>query len=269
MVTSPPRRPPTGTRPSIDPRIRQRRRSVQRGIGRRRLRVVIAVVVVAAIIGGGLALLHTSWFSARAVTVTGRHAHTSTAEIINAAGLAHRPLLINVNAGAAESRLKALPFIRTAQVSRHWPDGVQVTVTERVPVAVVAGPSGSWAQVDGTGRVLAVQPTRPTGLVQLVVTTATGPVSPAPAGHGLPSLAASGLQVCRTLPLAFSAQVVSVTVAPDRTVDLALNSGLTVVMGTDSDLNVKYQDVASIIAHASLKGMKTIDVTVPGAPTVS
>ena len=78
-----------------------------------------------------------------------------------------------------------------------------------------------------------------------------------------------GLEVCRTLPLAFSAQVVSVTVAPDRTVDLALNSGLTVVIGTDTDLNVKYQDVASIIAHASLKGVKTIDVTVPGAPTVS
>lgn len=238
-------------------------------MGRRRLRVVIAIVVVVVIVGGGLALLHTSLFSARVVTVTGAHAHTSTAEIVNAAGLAHRPLLINVNAGAAESRVMALPFVRTAQVSRHWPDGVQVTVTERVPVAVVAGPSGAWAQVDATGRVLAVQPARPAGLVQLVVTTATGPVSPAGAGHGLPSLAAPGLQVCRTLPLAFSAQVVSVTVAPDRTVDLALNSGLTVVMGTDTDLNVKYQDVASIIAHASLKGMKTIDVTVPGAPTVS
>jgi cell division protein FtsQ len=242
---------------------------VQRGIGRRRLRVVIAVLVVVAIIGGGFALLHTSFFSARVVTVTGAHAHTTTAEIVNAAGLAHRPLLISLDAGAAESRVSALPFIRTAQVSRHWPDGVQVTVTERVPVAVVAGLSGLWAQVDATGRVLALQPTRPAGLVQLVVTTTAGPVAPAPVGHGLPTLAASGLQVCRTLPLAFSAQVVSVTVAPDRTVDLALNSGLTVVMGTDSDLNVKYQDVASIIAHASLKGMKTIDVTVPGAPTVS
>ncbi len=267
-MTPPPRRPP-GTRPAIDPRIRQRRQAVQRGAGRRRLRVVIVVVVVAAIIGGGLALLHTSLFSARVVTVTGAHAHTSSADIVNAAGLAHRPLLINLNSGAAEAGIRALPFVRTAQVTRHWPDGVQVTVTERVPVAVVAGASGAWAQVDATGRVLAVQPTRPAGLVQLVVTTPTGPVSPARAGRALPSLADSGLQVCRTLPLAFSAQVVSVNVAPDRTVDLALNSGLTVVMGTASDLTVKYQDVASIIAHASLKGMKTIDVTVPGAPTVS
>jgi cell division protein FtsQ len=269
MVTSPPRRPPPASRPSIDPRIRQRRQSVQRRVGRRRLRVVIAVLVVVMIIGGGLALLHTSSFSARVVTVTGGHDHTSTAEIVDAAGLAHRPLLINVNAGAAAAGVNALPFIRTAQVTRHWPDGVQVTVSERVPVAVMAGGSGAWAQVDATGRVLAVQPARPAGLVQLVVNTSSGTVSPTRAGRVLPSSAASGLQVCRTLPLAFSAQVVSVTVAPDRTVDLALNSGLTVVMGTDSDLTVKYQDVASIIAHASLKGMKTIDVTVPVAPTVS
>jgi cell division protein FtsQ len=261
--------PPTATRPSIDPRIRQRRQAVRRRVGRRRLRVVIAVVVAAVIVGGGLALLHTSWFSARVVTVTGPHAHTTTADIVNAAGLAHRPLMINVNAGTAEARLTALPFIRTAQVARHWPDGVQVSVTERVPVAVVAGAAGSWAQVDATGRVLAASPVRPAGLVQLVVTAPSGTVSPPRPGAVLPSLAGSGLQVCGTLPVAFSAQVVSVTVAPDQTVDLALNSGLTVVMGTVSDLTVKYQDVASIIAHASLKGMKTIDVTVPGAPTVS
>lgn len=231
--------------------------------------MVIAAVVVVVVLGGGFALLHTSLFAARVVTVTGTHPHTTTADIVTAAGLSNRPLMINVNAGAAEARLTALPFIRTAQVTRHWPDGVQVTVSERVPVAVMAGPSGSWAELDATGRILAVQPARPPGLVQLLVTAKAGAVAPGRAGRVLPSLAASGLQVCQTLPLAFSAQVVSVSVAPDATVDLALNSGLTVVMGTTADLTVKYQDVASIIAHASLQGMKTIDVTVPGAPTVS
>jgi cell division protein FtsQ len=268
-MTAPTRRPPTANRPSIDPRIRQRRQAVRRRVGRRRLRVVVAVVVVAIVLGGGFALLHSSLFAARVVTVTGVHPHTTTAAIVNAAGLSHRPLMINVNAGTAEAGIAALPFIRTAQVTRHWPDGVQVTVTERIPVAVMAGPSGSWAEVDASGRILAVEPTRPAGLVQLVVTSAGGAVTPGRAGQALPSSAGSGLQVCGTLPLAFSAQVVSVSVAADRTVDLALNSGITVVMGTTSDLTVKYQDVASIIAHASLQGMKTIDVTVPGAPTVS
>ena len=56
--------------------------------------------------------------------------------------------------------------------------------------------------------------------------------------------------------------------AADGTVDLALNSGLAVLLGTDTDLPAKYEDVAAIIAHASLHGATAIDVTVPASPTV-
>jgi len=55
----------------------------------------------------------------------------------------------------------------------------------------------------------------------------------------------------------------------DGTVDLALNSGLTVLLGTDKALHAKYEAVAAIIAGAPLHGAKTIDVTVPRSPTVS
>ncbi len=82
-------------------------------------------------------------------------------------------------------------------------------------------------------------------------------------------VAAAALTVCRTLPPAFAAQVVSVTEAPNATVSLALNSGLTVLLGTTNDLHAKYEDVAAIIAHASLQGATTIDVTVPQSPTVA
>jgi hypothetical protein len=39
-------------------------------------------------------------------------------------------------------------------------------------------------------------------------------------------------------------------------------------LGTDTELNAKYEDVAAIIAHASLVGATTIDVSVPQSPTV-
>jgi hypothetical protein len=57
-------------------------------------------------------------------------------------------------------------------------------------------------------------------------------------------------------------------VAPDATVTLGLTSGLVVLLGTVSNLTAKYEDVAAIIAHASLHGAHTIDVTVPQSPTV-
>ncbi len=254
---------------SIDPRIRQRRVAIQRGQLLRRLRWVIAaagaLLLVAAVVG----LLHTPLFSAQVVTVTGAHPHTSTATIVAAAGLDHHPPLISTDPGATAKRVEALPFIAAAQVHRHWPDGVQIAVTERVPVVQMAGPGVSWSTLDGYGRTLQVQPTRLPGLIVFIVHTAQGGIPPAAVGGSLPSPASSGLKVCRTLPAAFSNQVVSVTMAPDATISMALNSGITVQLGTATGLNIKYEDVAAIIAHGTLHSTSTIDVTVPESPTVS
>ena len=84
----------------------------------------------------------------------------------------------------------------------------------------------------------------------LAVATARGRGPPAPVGGSLAPAGSLGLTVCRTLPPAFAAQVVSVTEAADGTVSLGLNSGITVLLGTDSDMEAKYEDVAAIIAHA-------------------
>jgi cell division protein FtsQ len=226
---------------------------------------VVAVVAIAVV------LLHTPLFSARVISVTGLHPHTSTAQIIDAAGLEGHPPLISVDPGAAAGRVEALPFIASADVERHWPDGVKVVVTERVPKAVIAGPGSSWSIVDATGRTLEVLPARllPPGLIILSAHTPTGVVQPARVGGMLGKAAAFALTVSRTLPPAFEAQVVSVTEAADGTVSLGLNSGITVLLGTDSDLNAKYEDVAAIIAHASLHGATIIDVTVPQSPAVT
>jgi len=255
--------------PSIDPRIRQRRVAIQRSQGRRRLRWVIAAIGAAVLVAGVVALLHTPWFSAQVVSVSGAHRHTTTAAIVDAAGLEGHPPLISVDPGPTAARVDTLPFIASAQVHRHWPDGVTISVTERVPKAVMAGPGSSWAVLDGHGRTLIVDPGRPPGLIVLTVQTAQGPARPGTVGHTLPGADSFALTVCRTLPLAFSAQVVSVTEAANATVSLGLNSGITVLLGTDSDMTAKYEDVAAVIAHASLRGQRIIDVTVPQSPTVS
>jgi cell division protein FtsQ len=262
-----PDRTAVADRPTIDPRIRQRRVAVERGRARRRRRWLLGTVVVVVVAVGGWALLHTPLFSARVVTVTGSHPHTPDAAIVAAAGLTHHTALISMNAGAVAGRVEALPYVATARVARHWPDRVTIAVTERVPAVTMAGPGSSWSILDGAGRTLAVDPTRPTGLVVLIVHTAAAGVPPAPVGGSLPVGATSGLVVCRTLPPAFATQVVSVTEAPDGTVDLALNSGLTVSLGTDVDLRAKYEDLAAIIAHGDLHGVTTIDLTVPQSPT--
>jgi cell division protein FtsQ len=178
----------------------------------------------------------------------------------------HHPPLISVDPDPAAARVETLPFIASARVIRHWPDAVTIAVTERIPVTAMAGPTNAWSTLDGYGRTLAVTPGRP-ALPVLLVTAAKGPVPPATVGATMAPAADSGLLVARTLPPAFVAQVVSITEAADGTVSLALTSGPVVLLGTVSDLPAKYEDVAAIIAHAPLRGVHTIDVTVPQSPT--
>ncbi len=266
--STPPVPPPVDELASIDPRFRQRRADIQRSRGRRRLWWIVVVVAASSLVVGIVGLLHTPMFSARVVTVTGAHPHTSSAAIVAAAGLDHQPPLISTDPGATARRVEALPFIAGAVVHRHWPDGVQIAVTERVPVVQMAGPGASWSTLDGHGRTLQVGPGPLPGLTVLVVRTARGVVAPAPLGGSVPPEAGPALAVSRTLPPAFASQVRSVSVAPDSTIRLALDSGITVLFGTGTDLPTKYEDVAAILAHASLHPTSTIDVTVPQSPTV-
>jgi cell division protein FtsQ len=262
--------PPTvGERPAIDPRIRQRRLDILRDRGRRRLLWIGGTIAVLVLVGVVVGLLHTPFFSARVVSVSGLHPHTSDAAIVAAAGLEHHPPLISVDPGATAKRVESLPFISSARVHRHWPDGVAISVTERVPRLVMAGPGASWSVLDANGRTLEVVPALPPGLVALAVTTARGAAHPPPVGRTLTPAGSFALVAARTVPPAFSAQVISVTEAANGTVSLVLNSGITVLLGTDTDMQAKYEDVAAVIAHGSLHGATTIDVTVPQSPTVS
>jgi cell division protein FtsQ len=258
---------PADVHQTINPRIRERRESVERSRTQKRLRragVALGVLALVALAGG---LLHTPWFGAKVVTVTGVHPNTSDRTIMTAAGLLHHPALINVDPVPTAARVKSLPFIASAQVTRHWPDAVTIHVTERVPVMVMSGPAASWSTLDGNGRTLAIAAGRPV-LPVLIVHGPAAPVPPAPVGATVAAPADPGLTVGRTLPPAFAGQVASITVAADGTVSLALNSHLVVLLGTVSNLTAKYEDVAAIIAHASLRGAHTIDVTVPQSPTV-
>jgi cell division protein FtsQ len=268
-------REPTAVRPStappVDPRIRERRSAVTRREGRRRLRILLFLLVAVLAVVGGWLLLHSRLLSARVVTVIGS-VHTPAAEIVSLAGLSHDPPMIDVDPGAAESRLEQLPWVSTAIVSRRWPDGVRITVVERSPVAVVstsptttASTSGRpWALVDRSGRILADVSSPPTGMVHLVTS-----VAPGPPGTDLGAGARPGLEVAASLPRAFSAQVTSVDVGGGDQVSLRMTTPVTIVLGDTTQLTKKYEDAASVLAGARLVAGDVIDVSVPESPTVT
>jgi len=252
-----------GARGRMDPRISARRTTVMREHGRRRLRVVVIGLAATACLVGAWFLLHTPLFSARSITVFG-NVHETAAQVEAQAALADHPPLLDVDAGAAATRIEQLPWVRTAAVHVSWPDGVQITVTEETPRFVVSAPGGGWDSLSSDGRVLGASAARPPGLPLLTV-----PQPPGAPGSHLSSNDAAGLEVAATLPPSFGAQVTGVTVEPAGWVQLTMTTPIVVDLGSASQLSAKYEDVSSILAGATLHNGDVIDVSIPKAPTVT
>jgi len=136
----------------MDPRMSARRTAVIREQGRRRLRIVVIGLAGSAVLVVAWFLLHTPLFGARSVTVTG-NAHESAAQVIDQAGLASQPPLLDVDAGATAARIEQLPWVRAASVGVSWPDGVHIRITEETPRFAVSESGGHWATVSTAGWV--------------------------------------------------------------------------------------------------------------------
>ena len=260
-------RPPAGSarppRAPINPRVAARRTAVTRQQGRRRLRVLVALCIGTSVLVGAWYLVHSSLFSARVVTVVGA-THETAAQVISAAGLSARPPLVTISAGAAAARVTRLPWVRSASVAVHWPDGVRITVAEEVPAFAMSGSAGTWVEMSAEGRVLARSAVRPPGLLQV-----SGPVLPGAPGTALSRRDRAALDVASTLPASFAAQVTDVVEEPGGWVQLAMTTPILVDVGLPVQLPAKYEDITSLLAGATLHTGDVIDVSVPDAPTVT
>lgn len=238
--------------------------TVSRQRGRRRLRVLMAGALVVLLAVGVTSALYSSLFAVRHVTVLGS-AHTPAAVVETVAGLSVHPPMLDVDPGRSSQRLEeTLPWVAKALVTRHWPDSVTVTITERVPLAAVKLAPGKVAVVDATGRVLADEPTAPPGTVFL-----SAPGIPGPPGSVLGEAAGPALAVAQGLPAQLKPQVSAVLTDGGSDVKLDLGGGLSANLGPPNQLSAKFEALESLLAVAPVKGPAVIDLTVPSEPTVS
>jgi len=244
----------------VDPRIEQRRRDVQAQQTRRRLRVLRAVVI--AVVAGLLAdaVLHSPLLDVRRPRVSGE-VQTDPADILRAGGFTGHPLMIGLSLTRSARAIERLPWIATARVRRSWPDTVIVTVTERVPVAVVV-----TDLVDASGRVLSPAPAFAPLLPVRIDTGATAPPVPPP-GATIPGVYRPGVDVAASMPAALRARVAAVLVRPDGTVRLALTAGTSALLGDGSNLAAKFEALLTILERVQV-GRAPIDVSVPSAPVL-
>jgi hypothetical protein len=94
-----------------------------------------------------------NFFCIKGVDVEGaeRTSEEDIKRIVNAE--VEKPGVWNADLGNIQNKLEKFPFVKTATVSRSLPSRIRVTVTERVPAALVGVSSGAYL-VDSEGNLL-------------------------------------------------------------------------------------------------------------------
>jgi len=74
-------------------------------------------------------------FTVQSVALEGRN-ETAQREIARMLGIKRGDLMLYVDVDEARARIEALPWVKSAEVRRVWPDRIVVRIVERTPVAV-------------------------------------------------------------------------------------------------------------------------------------
>jgi cell division protein FtsQ len=242
-----------GDRP--DPADRSRRRFARRQWLRRWLvwRYVIASVLLVLLTAGAIWLAFvSSVLTVKQVDVQGE-SQLSQQRILSAARVPDGAHLAQLDLEAIRARVSALAPVKRVDVSREWPDGVLIKVTERKAVAVVAI-GGRYQAMDADGVLFRDFPRPPVGMPQVVATP----------GAGSQALAQAA-RVISALPSALAARVDHVEVRGVDQISLALRGGASVIWGSDDQSSVKAAVLAKLLPHPA----QVYDVSVPGQPVTT
>jgi cell division septal protein FtsQ len=247
----------------MDDRIRQRRKDVRRWRSRRRLAVTASVLGVAAVVALFFVLRSSDVFAVRRILATPTQ-HVSEADIRAATATAAGVNLLRLGTGELERRLRALPYVRTAHVYRHFPDAVEVDLSEYEPQAVVQVKGGSRWLVAADGRVLASAGDDVKTLVLVTAVTLDPPEPGTTLRATVDALALAGLLREGVLWPADLA-VARVVLSPVGDLTLVLAAGGEVRLGEGRQLEEKLMAAREIIKQYSSekKTIEYVDVQDP------
>lgn len=255
--------PEGGAKPTMNPRIRERRLAVRRDAGRRRLRIVLATAGALAAVGGAYGVTRSPLLDVDTVRVQGA-TMTDPVATRRAGMLDRRRQLADIDPAATAVLIERLPWVEKATVTRHWPGTVEVSLLERTAVVAVPAPQRRWALVDLTGRVLAHQDQPPPGMA-----TIEAP-APAPApGQRVAAPTRAAVAVVNRLPASLQGRVSSVRLGADHELEVLLAEGPSVRFGPPQQVQPKLVALATLVSRTDLRRVVAIDVRVPTAPVLT
>jgi cell division protein FtsQ len=252
----------------MDRRVRARRRTVGRERGRKRATVVAVILVVIACAALFLWLRSSDVFAVKRVTATPTE-HVTIEEIYEATAAARGVSLLRLSTQQIEAELSDLPYARSVEVHRRFPDTLEVELVECMPVASVRTGSGQIWSVAEDGKVLELA-NRP----NLPLIVAEDEISPVP-GDNLPEILTGALSLAELvatedLPETLPA-LDHIAVSTGGELTIFFKGGTELRLGEAQALEQKLTVAASIIEQYLRDGRQLhyVDARVPERPAVN
>lgn len=237
--------------------MRERRVTVTRQRGRRRLRVVIGLGVLALVVAAGWLVVRSPLLDVDRIVVTGAQ-RVGPTDVRAATGVEPGDAIAFVDLGAVARRVERVPWVDEARIERHLPDELAVRVTERAPALWARRSPEEIALIDERGRVLDTAPAAPADLPELTGVAAIpspgASIAPAPAGR-----------VLVTVPAELRREIVRVTIGgPDVT--LGVRAGPEIRLGPPTAVREKALVALAVLRTLTPPFPTYLDVRSPRAP---
>lgn len=239
---------------------REKRLSAQRIASRLRIGALIAAVVI--VIAGCVALYTSSLLPVDKVEVVGNR-HITRQAVLALAKVPDNATLIRFPGDAVAKRVSASPWVSSVAVSRVFPSGMRIRITERAPVAIVDAVETVWL-VDSSGMVIA-KPTTETSETIPVIRDVPG-LDPKPGRRTTSEPLLNAVKILTGMDRRLIGTVRSVSAPSVDGAVLVRSDHLEIVVGEAVDLETKSRLALQILSDQKGK-VVSIDVRVVDRPT--
>ena len=245
----------------INPRIQERRIEIIRAKGKRRLRILLTVVLSVLLSLAAVLISKSSLLDVDEVVVVG--ADSELEELIVAiANIPKSKPLLEVDTQSIMERIKRIPNVKGAKVSRSFGGKVTISVTLRKP-SVLLSNLGEWFLVDLDGRVLERVSELPPNLEYPIV---EGNFDDLKVGEWVPEQALYAIELAANLPSVLLADISFVST--NEGIELMLFGEGKILFGDNEALESKILAASTILEQVDLAELIHIDVRTPDKPVL-
>lgn len=221
-----------------------------------RWRLLLALLPIVLVAGGTYVALRSPYLTVRDVRVEGTQS-LDQASLVAISGLEGKSML-SLPLAKAREQLLAIPAVKSATITRNWPNHVTITVEERVPVAFWSV-GGHDYPVDEDGVVLSSG--APDGPAPRIVEVGNNRVI-APGDRVHPDAIALARRIMTESPRFLGESVQQLEYEADVGVTVVFDRGMRVTFGDERSYEYKIAVLSALLDDLTAQGYtpKSVDL---------